>query len=99
MRAIAVAPMAMPTRRRRTNAPGSNRRIVEAGCSSRTVTLHADTMNSPRQAASIRYSGQCFVAAEIAQWIQVRSPLRFVMLFAFALIRFAADILVTRWER
>jgi len=77
MSAIAVSPIAMPVRSRRTNALGNICRIAEPGCCSRTVKLHADTMNSPRQAASIRYSGQCFVAAEIARANQVRYAVRF----------------------
>src|SRR5215470_12609531 len=106
MIAIAVAPMATPVRRRRTNSLGSICRIAEAGCCSKTAKLHADTMNSPRQTASIRYSGQCFVAAEIAPLVQVRLAVlvsdtnaacasSFFAGACITLIGFSADTLVT----
>ena len=66
MRAIAVNPMANPVRSRRSNSPGNICRNVEPGCCRRTVKLHAEIMNNPRLAISIRYSGQCFVNVAIA---------------------------------
>src|SRR5207244_10521992 len=65
-------PIAIPVRARRTKALGTIWRAIEPGCCSRTVKLHADTMNKPRHVASIRYSCQWLVAAEIASANQVR---------------------------
>src|SRR5215468_5870405 len=66
MRAMAVRPIANPVKARRANGLGRACRKADVGCCKRTVKLHADTMNSPRHAASIRYSGQCFVSAATA---------------------------------
>src|SRR5690349_11296678 len=50
--------MARPISRRRMNASGNAWRTGDIGCSSSVAKVAADSMNNPRPAASIRYSGQ-----------------------------------------
>jgi hypothetical protein len=59
MIATAVSPMAMPAASRRERSP-----VMTRG--NATPNAHADTMNVPRAAASIRYSGQCARSVSIA---------------------------------
>src|SRR4051812_5701964 len=65
MMAIAVAPIEIPIRTRRTTPLEIAMRTGEPGCSRSTVTKHAEIMKRPNSAASIRYSGQCAVIASI----------------------------------
>src|SRR5215510_12028158 len=60
MMPIAVRPMAIPISTRRKPGSGKKSCRGDFGYSNRVVTTAAETMKSPRPAASIRYSGQCW---------------------------------------
>src|SRR6266849_4896549 len=64
----------MPISMRRTNELAIAWRAIEDGCSSITTKLQAEIMKRPRQAASIRYSGQWLVRAVLVASNQ-RCPL------------------------
>src|SRR6516162_623007 len=66
MRPIAVAPIAIPIRARRTSGSGSMPRTGDCGYSSNVPKAAAEIMNSARPTASIKYSGQCPWTASIA---------------------------------
>src|SRR6185436_6812372 len=65
MMPIAVRPIARPLSARRTKSFGMAWRTGEFGYSSSAVNRPAEIMKVPRQAASIRYSGQCCCSARI----------------------------------
>jgi hypothetical protein len=57
-----VAPIAKPISARRELRLGTARLTGDAGCQSRAVNTHADTMKIPSPAPSIAYSGKWRVA-------------------------------------
>src|SRR5215469_12346398 len=74
MRPIAVAPIAIPIKARRTSGSGSMPRTADCEYSSNVVKAPAEIMNSARPAASIKYSGQCPRTASIAPDAIARQP-------------------------
>src|SRR6266516_4189008 len=63
MSPMAVRPMATPTSTRRRVGSATAARAGESGCSKRVTKTQAEIMKTPRQAASIAYSGQWRVTA------------------------------------
>src|SRR6476620_9794539 len=70
---MAVPPMASLIKRRRTSGLGNARWIGEAGCSSIVANVKAEIIKTPRQAPSIKYSGQWFLKTDIAMACPNRS--------------------------
>jgi len=60
MIAMAVPPMARPIKKRRKSGVGTARWSGDAGCSRMVANVKAEIIKSPRQAPSIKYSGQWF---------------------------------------
>ena len=56
---MAVRPIQSPISARRASSEGIAKRTGETGWYRTIPAVHADSMNSPRPAASLRYSGQC----------------------------------------
>src|SRR5262249_15012956 len=63
MRVIAVSPMAIPMRSRRSSGPSAD--PGHAGWYRTTAKPDAEIMNRPSPTASIRYSGQCRFTASV----------------------------------
>src|SRR5262245_28322795 len=59
---MAVNPMAIPVRTRLKTGLGRTWCSREPGYSRRATTVQAETMKIPNSAASIKYSGQCFLS-------------------------------------
>jgi hypothetical protein len=77
MMPMAVSPIARPIKARRSvDAPSNDWWTGELGCSNSTTKAHAETMNVPSAAASIRYSGQCCENASLGAIVCISSRLR-----------------------
>src|SRR6476661_3108728 len=70
---MAVLPIASPIKKRRKSALGNPRCMGEAGYSSIVANVKAEIIKTPRQAPSIKYSGQWFLKTDIAMACPNRS--------------------------
>lgn len=74
---MAVSPIATPIGKRCSHGAAIEPANGEAGCCSSVAMAAADAMNSARQTASLRYSGQCDSSLLIAAGFDVAAGWRF----------------------